>query len=225
MASAIAVPKLSRVQRVLVGLVVAALVVTGSALAGRGDPKERITSADQARARAMLLRPADMAGFTASPSGAEPATPYCKALDESDLTLTGDAESPDFAAGTVLVSSLSHVYATRAQSDASWRRGTSPAGETCARDVLRKELARGGAQLVSYARVSLPRLAERSVAYRAVLTGNGVRAFVEVVYMKQGRAQAAVLLGSALIPFDRVAEVRLARLVAGRMAKAMRSSS
>jgi hypothetical protein len=212
------------VQRFLAALVIAALVVTGSALAGPGDPKKRITPADQARAKAMLLRPADMPGFTASPSGPEPSTPYCKALDESDLTLTGDGESPDFAAGTVLVSSLSHVYATRAQSDASWRRGTSAAGEKCAREVLRRELAQGGAQLVSYRRVTLPRLAERSVSYRAVLAGNGVRAFVEVVYMKHGRAQAAVVLGSALIPFDRAAELRLARLVASRMAKAMRGA-
>jgi hypothetical protein len=36
------------------------LVATGSALAARGDPQKRITPADQARAKAMLLRAADL---------------------------------------------------------------------------------------------------------------------------------------------------------------------
>lgn len=222
---ALDVPKLRHVRRLVACLLLVLLVGAGSALAARGDPQERITPADQVRAKAMLLRPADMAGFTSSPTGPAPPSAYCKALDESDLTLTGEAESPDFTAGTALVSSLSQVYSSRTQSDASWRRGTSAAGERCARDVLRAELARGGARLESYRRISFPRLAERSVAYRAVLSAQGVRAVLDVAFMKQGRAQAAVVFASALVPFDRVAEIRLARVVAGRMARAMRGSS
>jgi hypothetical protein len=201
-----------------------ALVATGSAPAARGDPKQAIRPADQARAKAMLLRAPDAAGFTVTPAGADSPTPYCKPLDESDLTLTGDAESPSFAAGTTLLQSYAQVYASRAQSEASFRRGTSTAGERCARDVLRKELARDGVRLVSYERVAFPRVGEQSVMYRAVISGRGVAGYVDALLVRHGRAHAGLVFGSAVIPFDRIAEVRLAKVVAARMAKAMRVS-
>ncbi|HSI97518.1 MAG TPA: hypothetical protein VK926_04080 [Gaiellaceae bacterium] len=42
--------------------------------------------------------------------------------------------------------------------------------------------------------------------------------------MKHARVQATVAVGSALVAPPRSEEVRLARLVAGRMTKAMRGS-
>jgi hypothetical protein len=213
------------VKSLLAVLLAGMLVVAGAGLAARGDPQKRIVPADQARATSMLLRRADfgLAHKTAPPSGTETEF-YCKALDESDLTITGEAESPNFQGGVEFVSSLSQVYESRADSNASWRRGTSTAGDACVRGEFRRQFQKNGVRLESFRRLSFQPLAERSLAYRLVASSQGVRVFLDVVALKQGRAQAAVFLGSALTPMPRDEEVRLARIVAGRMAKAMRGA-
>ena len=64
----------------------------------------------------MLLKRADLGpGFTASPQSAADADDYCKALDESDLTVTGEAESPAFRRAVVSVSSAASVYESTAR--------------------------------------------------------------------------------------------------------------
>ena len=212
-------------RRVLSLALLLALLCTGVALAARGEPQKRITPADQARAKAMLLRASDFGlGFRAMPPSPQEADIYCKALDESDLTLTGEAKSPTFQGGVEFVSSLAQVYESAADSAASWRRGTSAAGDACVREQFRRGFRGQGARLERFTRMAFPRLAERSVAYRLVVSSQGVRAFLDVVALKQGRAQAALLLGSALTPMPREVEVRLAGTVARRMAKAMRGA-
>jgi len=74
------------VKRLVVGSLVVTLVLSGAALAGRGDPEKKITRADQARAKAMLLRKADFApGVKATPPSRDESDFYCEALDQSDL--------------------------------------------------------------------------------------------------------------------------------------------
>jgi len=214
----------------LAGLIAAALVVGASAaLAAHGDAQKKLTPADSARARSMLLRKADLGpGFKASTGSSDDPHLYCKALDESDLTLTGDAESPDFERGLVFVSSTAQVYESVADANASWKRGTSAAGERCARELLRGEFAKDAIRLVSMRRVAFPRVSQRTVAYRVQLTsdaqGTTVKVVMDVVVLMRSRAQAALLLGSAFVPVPRADEVRLARLVASRMTKATRNS-
>jgi hypothetical protein len=205
-----------------------ALVVTGSALADHLDPQERIRAADQARAKAMLLRQSDLPGFQRQPSSGSDPHLTCPALDESDLTVTGDAEAPNWALSVVYVTSSTTVYATQADAATSWSRGTSGAGTRCLRQELGREFARQGARVVSLRRVSFPVVAQRSAAYRLTLEGSAqgqtVRAFVDFVLLRHGRALAGLVMGSALVPPDRSAEVRLARTLAWRMAKAMRGA-
>jgi len=211
-------------RRILLVTLVVVLSGATAALAARGDPQKRIVPADQARARAMLLKQSDLApGFRATPPTGESNT-YCKALDDSDLTLTGEAESGAFAAPGVFLSSLGQVYESVADSNTSWGRGTSTAGERCAREELGKQFRGQGLVVQSFRRVAFPRLAERSASYRLVVAGQGLRVFVDVVVLKQGRAQAAVLFGSALAPFPKDVEVRLARIVERRARTAMRGS-
>jgi hypothetical protein len=213
------------VRRVLSIALLLALVCAGAALAARGDPQKRIIPADQARAKAVLLRTSDFGlGFTALPPSRKEADVYCKALDEADLTLTGEAESPTFQGGVEFVSSVAQVYESAADSAASWKRGTSGAGDACVREQFRRGFQRQGARLERFTRLAFPRLAERSIAYRLVLSSRGVRAYLDVVALKQGRGQAGLLFGSALTPMPKDVEVRLARIVARRMAKAMRGA-
>ncbi len=208
--------------RVVSLALVVALLATGVALAARGDPKERFTAADQARARAMLLRAADFnPAFVARPSTQNDGDFYCSALDESALTLTGRGNSPSFAAGTEYVTSTASVYASRSDSNASWSRGTSKAGERCLRLGLRRELQGTVVQLTSFGRIAFPKRGARSVAYRALATVQGVRVYVDLVAMQVGRAQAGVVYVSALTPAPPGELRRLTNVVAGRAAKAM----
>jgi hypothetical protein len=216
---------MSRMLRLLALVVVLALVGAGAALAGRGDPQEDLRPADQARARAMLLRAADVGpGFKASRTGTSENDFYCRALDESDLTITGEAESARFTGGLAFVTSTAYVYESVADSNASWRRGTSAAGQKCLADGLRRELLGTNVKLLSFRRLAFPRLGARSVAYRAVAAQQGARIYLDLVAIQHARAQAAVILGSGLAAPPRSVELRLGRLVAARMAKAMRSS-
>ncbi len=126
-------------RRLLLLAVLLALAGSSVALAGRGDPQERFTPADQARAKSMLLRQADLgAGFSTTPV-TEGGDFYCKALDESDLTLTAESVRR-FARSSVGVLSLAQVYESLRDANTSWRRGTSRAGETCFGDALRRQL-------------------------------------------------------------------------------------
>lgn len=213
-------------RRRLLVTVLALAVVAGASdgLAARGDPEKQLVPADQARARAMLLRNADLGeGFKTSRRSDED-DPYCRALDESGLTLTGEADSPNFARGVAFVSSVAQVYETRADANVSWRQGTSAAGEKCVRASLRDAFAGEGARLVSFRRLSFPRLAERSIAYRAVATSQGVRVYLDFVVLQRSRAQAALAMGSGLVPVPRADELQLARVIDGRMATAMRGA-
>lgn len=211
-------------RRILAVLLALALVGAGVALAERGDPQKRITPADQARAKAMLLRRSDFGiAFRAAPPLPQSGDVYCEALDESDLTLTGEAESPTFQGGVETVSSLSRVYESLADSNASWRRAASTAGERCARAELGEALALQGGTLESFRRIPFPTLTERTTAYRLVVSAQGIRIFMDVVGLKQRRAQVALLLVSALTPMPREEEARLAGVVARRMKAAMRA--
>jgi hypothetical protein len=209
-------------------LALVALATAGAALADHLDPKKRITPADQARARAMLLKKTDLpAGFRALPRGSgEPHIDCSQVVSENDLTLTGDAEGLQFVLGAVSVNSASQVYESASDASASWRRGTSPAGTRCLTDLLRREFSRQGIRVVSLRKVAFPPVSERTVAYRVTLsaqTSQGpVPIYADVVVLARSRALAQVFVASGLVAPSRAEEIRLARLVAGRMARAMR---
>jgi hypothetical protein len=214
-------------RRLLFAFAVLALVTAGSAVADHLDPKKRITPADQARARAMLLKRTDLpAGFRGTPTGVgEPHIDCAPSVGEADLTLTGEAEGLQFVLGPVSVNSASQIYESAADAAASWRRGTSAAGTKCLTDLLRREFTRQGIRFVSFRKVAFPRVSERTVAYRVTLsvqTPQGAAPlYADVVVLSRSRALAQVFVASAFVAPRRAEELRLARLVAGRMARAM----
>ena len=213
-------------RRPLACVVVLALLGAGAALGG--PPQERITAADQARARAMLLRKSDVGlGFRASPPGPEGDT-SCKALDESDLTVTGEARSPNFVSGLVTVASNTDVYESVADANASWKRGTSAGGLKCLRDTVRREYAKRGLRLLALRKTSFPAVAPKTVAFHVAFSGQAqgleIRAYVDLVALQQSRAQTSLAFASAIDPLEQPEQVRLARIVASRMARAMRGS-
>ena len=170
-----------------------------------------------------MLRPGDFnPAFRSRPSSSGGRDDfYCAALDESDLTLTGEAESPTFVATTEFVTSSADVYESRADANASWARGTSKAGEQCLRTGFRTQL-NGPVRLVSFRRLAFPRRGQRSVAFRGVLSEQGVRVYFDFVAMQVSRAQVAVGYISALSPPPQGELRRLTGLAAKRAGKAMR---
>jgi hypothetical protein len=214
------------VRRLLLVAVVLALVSAGAALAARGDPQKRFNPADQARARAMLLRQSDFGpGFrTVPPSGTGDVDYYCSALDESDLTLTGEAKSNGFVASFQSYGSASQIYATVADATASWRRGTSAAGVRCLTDAFRKAGLSQGVRFVSYRKVPFPSVAPRTVAYRWVSSANGVRIYGDFVVLMRSRAHVALYFVAPVGPVEKSDQAELARTLAARMARAMRGA-
>jgi hypothetical protein len=214
---------MSPLGRLLASALLVALVLPSAASAGRGDPHTKLTRADNARAKSMLVRKSDLgAGFVGTRAERPDSDFYCRALDESDLTVTGKAVAPTYRSGFVWVASYADVYGSIADASASWRRGTSSAGRACLRRGTREEIRRTGLRFVSFEKIGLPRLAQESIAFRAIAERDGVRAFVDVVALRQTRAFAAISLGSLGAPIPKPAVVRIARIVSDRMARAMR---
>ena len=218
---------LRRLLALAVAALLAFLVASGSVSASHQDPQKRLTRADNARARAMLVTRADLPpGFLAQRGGSEDPHVDCDpSVSESDLTLTGEADGTQFALGPVLVSSAAQIYRSRADADSSWRRATSAAGLRCATTLLRQEFAKQRIRLVSLRRVTFPRVAQRTAAYRIRLSARTpqgtVELFVDLIALMHDRAHATVIVGTPLAPPQRADELRFARLVAGRMATAM----
>lgn len=214
-------------------VIVAALVLAGSAAAANGEPRHALTEKDQAKARSIVLTRDDLgAGFVARKRTGDDDLPKgarCKALDESDLTVTGDADSPDFqlANGPVFVTvgSTAQVYRTLREANASWRRGTSTQTATCLADIVRLSAPAGQKiTVVSSKRVTFPGLAPKTTAFRLVLTiavgGQRVRAYVDAVVLQHGRVQSGLLFTSVGSPVGQADKVALATVVAKRLAKA-----
>src|SRR5919108_3782939 len=102
---------MSKVRGLLAVFLVLGLLGSGAAMAGvQAGPQKRISAADQARAQAMLLRKSDLGlGYRAYPSSPEGQT-SCKALDESDLTVTGEAKTPTYVSGLITLAADTDLY-------------------------------------------------------------------------------------------------------------------
>ncbi len=199
-----------------------------AASAADGQPRKALTKAGQEAARSVVLKRGDLGpGFTPHARGNDDGPPKgarCGALDEDDLTVTGDAASPDFrlAQGAlfVTVGSTAQVYRTLRDANASWRRGASSQTTTCLADIVR--LSAGPGQkimVVSAKRVPFPSVAPKATAYRLVLSigvgGNQrVRAYVDAVILQHGRIQTGLLFTSIGRPVESVDRLALASVVA-----------
>ncbi len=177
----------------------------------------------------MLARMSDLgAGYAVErTSGLEPHL-TCRALDESDLVLTGHAKSPYWSREYQIVGSTAAIYRTSAHARTSWERGSSRAGMNCLRDEFRNEFARQGeAVRVTIRRLAFPKLGGGSFVRRVAIAGAAVGSpavYIDLVVIREGRAQVGLLFAGVVVPPARATELSLARVVATRMAKAMRGS-
>jgi hypothetical protein len=213
-------------------LVLVAAQVAHAALAE--TPISRFTAADQAAAKAAVLRSADLGagwkgGLKKSPkvSGvtSEDECPGLWEPKQSDLVITGLAESK-FTAPGAEISSTVQVYKTVRMSKLDWQRTVvHPGVIPCLRRKLAPE-SEPGFRFVSLTRTPFPQIAgNAAVRFRIVFEvtpdagGDPVRVLTDGVVFGKGRTGISLsfTLPDGARAATHAAEVRLARLLAGRI--------
>lgn len=221
--------------RLLVALVAICIGVPAVALAAADtDPKKRLTAADQAKARSVVLKRSDfVAGWKkvpAPPDSDEPCPGFNP--DNSDLTISGEAVGNfEHAQGLPSVLSFADVYVSKADAAASWTRNVKPALVRCFAHFFLKGAQEEGvkATVVSQGRIAFPKVAPRTAAFRIVarITAEGqggepvtVPITMHIVAVGQGRGEAG-LLTSGVGTGVQTADLRsFAKLMASRLAAA-----
>lgn len=224
----------SEIVRSLLLVVLTVALVAPAALAGDGQPKKALTTAGQATARSVVLKRGDLGtGFTSISRSKDdrhlPKGARCGPLDETDLTVTGDAASPDFRLAqppvVVTVGSTAQVYRTLREANTSWNRGSTRQTTTCLGDIIR--LSAGPGQkitVVSAKKIAFPSVSPKTAAYRIVVnvtvSGNQrIRAYIDAVILQHGRIQSGLLFTSFGSPVGSPDRIALAKVVAERMAR------
>jgi hypothetical protein len=186
----------------------------------------RLTRADQARARAAVVHKADLGGSgwtgglkkpdLASGSGCVDYHPK-----DSDLVTTGAAQTT-FTNGALTFDSQVWLLETATMVGADWHRSVRPAALTCLKELFGRALG-SKARIVSAARTGFSAVARYTANFRVVFdvssSGRSARILVDVLLVGKGRAELTL---TTIAPYSaRVAvqgaELRLARLVVGRL--------
>lgn len=201
------------------GLVAAAVAEPASAPPSR--ERVHFTAADQAAAGDAVLRRADLGSTGWTGGRVKPDVTsglVCRGYvpKQSDLVLTGAAETAWGRAG-LQVRSVAQVLKSRAMVARDWERTVAdPRAVTCLRGAVTKGLS-SSERLVSFRRLSFPRLARYATAYRALIDvsvqGTRARVLADLVLVGHSRTELTLMLAApaAAAASISAAEVRLAR--------------
>jgi hypothetical protein len=201
---------------------VVGLVLVQAALAADTQPI-RFSAADQAAAKAVLLKASDLgAGWKGGATKPDLAYDVACAMKRSDLVLTGAARS-EFTTPGAMISSESNVLQSPGMVATEWRRST---GNAAYMACVRKEYmtaAEPNMKMISFKRAAFPRLTQYSVRYRMIADfgkpGSSTRLLVDMIVLGQGRTEVMLTVWTPYA--DRattdLAERRLAQIVAGRI--------
>jgi hypothetical protein len=177
--------------------------MTAAAASAADDGKEQIrfTKVDQAAAKRVVAKQADLGNAPWQGGLTKPnlsAAPTCANFHpkQSDLVLTGAAESVWEYQG-LRVETSAQILKTRAMVAADWRRTVlAPQAIPCLRSRLVKQLG-AGVTFVSFRRVIFPPVATNARAYVLLVdvkTSTGkVRVAVEVVLIGRGRTELTIV--------------------------------
>ena len=219
-------------RRLLAALLVLCIAVPAVALAADTDPKKKITAADQAKARSMVFKRTDFAAGWKKVPAAPDSDLVCPGFnpDESDLTLTGEAETDFEHAQIGFVGSASEIFATKEDAVNSWTRTDKPATARCIGYFFKQGQTTKTTKvtIVSAGRMAFPKLAPRTTAFKIVarlaITNEGkpttVPVTVQLVAFGQGRGDTSMIAFTpgAGVPMP---ELRaLGKLLAARLAAA-----
>jgi hypothetical protein len=207
-----------------------ALSAAGTAEPASAPPSKeqvRFTAADQAAARAAVVRLTDLGssgwqGGRLKPDVGSGLTCRGYSPKQSDLVLTGAAETAWHRPG-LQVRSVAQVLKTRAMVARDWARTvTDPRAVACLRGAVTKGLT-SSEHLVSFRRLPFPRLATFATAYRAIVEvsagGASARVLVDLVLVGRSRTELTLLLAAPAAAGASIAaaDVRLARALLVRV--------
>ena len=199
------------------------LMFVQAALAADKQPI-RFNAADQAAAKAVTLKAADLGpGWKGGPKKPDLSQDDKCVTKVSDLVITGAASSK-FQGPGVSVTTESEVLQSPSMVASDWQRSVGNAGVmACIRSELMKS-DEAGVTMVSFKRVAFPTLAHYAARFRTVLdydqSGSPVRAVIDMVVIGKGRTEITPVLTTRYA--DRaqadIAEQALAKLLVRRVA-------
>ena len=199
-------------------------VVAGAAAGGPGKQKVELNAADQAAARAVVLRMSDLgsgwSGGRMKPDLSSQVTCPSYHPKVSDLVVTGAAASQFRGTGLVLANEV-EIFRTAAMVDRDWRRSIVPAAVPCLRRTLTKGLG-AQAKVLSFGRIPFPKVGTHSAAFRGIVAvsalGQTVRVLLDIVLVGKGRTEISLdaTAPAAAARAVSAAELRLVRTLAAR---------
>jgi hypothetical protein len=210
---------------VAVGLLPSAGVsASGSSLPNR--QQVRLNPADQAAARAAVLRRSDLgSGWTGGarkPDLSQSLTCPGYTPKQSDLVLTGAAETAFHHTGLALQSDA-QVLKTRAMVARDWRRSiVDPRALACIRHVLTKQLP-SSERLVSFRKTALPQVARYAARYRMLVSvrvqSRHALVLIDLVVVGRSRTELTLTVSAPAAAQAAIsaAEVRIARALLARV--------
>ena len=197
-------------------------------------------AADKARAERIVLTAADVPGFKADPPDpdedvdASSDEAFARCTNNNPLVVAGDdnprsADSPDFSRGEMETVASSATFAEKEEvATALLTDLSAPAFAGCLEGALAKtfqEALGSGASPVTVSTTRLPdqALADQAVAYRSVATVPTGRTSkltlnFDTTFIRKGRALGFLLVLKQGSPFRDSERMRLASLIASRMA-------
>jgi hypothetical protein len=211
-------------------LATAFLALVAALPAGAAPPNReqvRLNAADQAAARAAVLRHADLGpggwlGGAVKPDLSSSLSCPGYRPRQSDLVLTGAARA-DFRNTGLQLESVAQVLKTRSMVARDWSRTVAdPRALPCIRRTLGKSLP-SSQQLVSLTSLAFPRLATYAAAYRGVIVvrslGRHVSVVVDIVLLGRSRTELTLtaVAPAAARTSIAAAEVRLGRALLARV--------
>jgi microcompartment protein CcmK/EutM len=189
-----------------IGLAAAALALVVVAAAAAENYQYKIVARDKATAGKVALQRSDLGGLTGWAGGAvkpdrspETEDDRCNGYlpRQSDLVVTGDAETKYTYQGTIIDTQID-VLRTPAMVATDWQRSIDHPGYlACARQSAARELPKGE-RLVSLTKLPYSTFGTKSVAYRALInvTRNGrtFRVALDFVGFYRGRTEVSVII-------------------------------
>lgn len=208
--------------RAVLGVALSALTLVLVQAVGAAETQPvKLNAADQAAAKAVTLRAADLGrGWQGGATKPDLTPDQTCATKRSDLLITGAAKS-EFRTTGAYVSSESNVLRTAAMVNADWTRTVaSTAFMACARRQLTQQQ---GASFVSFKKLPFPSVARYTARYRVVYDYGTAAVpapvLIDLIFLGQGRSEISLMVSA---PWANRAQVdgvgrRLATILVGRL--------
>ena len=215
-------------RRMALLLAIAVVAVTAAAAVSAGDGKEQIklNPADQAAARAVLVRRSDLGSSAWQGGRVKPdlsAGPTCPNYHpkRSDLVITGAAKAA-FRRSALEFDSAAEVLKTRRMVALDWRRSVlAPGAVSCLRQTMSNGLG-SGAKVVSFRKLPFPHLSTYTAFFRGVIVvdaqGQTARVLADIVLVGRRRTEITLSVAGPAGAKNAIsaAERRLARVLISR---------